>query len=488
MICPLKEQACLNPDAVVLTAGELIWTYKTLDERAQSLACGLLHQGLKTGDVLLISSPNSPMLVALLFACLRTGIIVLPVNPRFPVQQVFAIAGLVGVQGVWSDQPGFFDAAFSDWSGIYLPQNLRDLEISGSDSLSESFVVPEWDDQRICNLVLTSGSSGLPKAVAHCFAAHRASAVGSQEVIPLRPGHGWLLSLPLYHVGGQATLFRCVMAGAQAIFPDHGVDLADTLYRRAVTHVSMVNTQLYRLLSHPGFHINRTSVELLLMGGGFVSAQLAQECDSQGVRVLTSYGMSEMGSQICTGRPQFLPDGSLTSGSPLSGTSVRITDDSVIEVRGQTLFAGYWKHGQLTLSLTEDGWFKTGDRGCWHKPGTNEQQIQVLGRVDCQFVSGGENIQPESIERILLHIPDIMQAVVVPITDSEYGERPVAIVDCGTVPFNPLNWEAHLRKYLPGFMIPDHFIPWSSLESDIGLKVDRRKLAAFAENILIQAG
>ena len=155
---------------------------------------------------------------------------------------------------------------------------------------------------------------------------------------------------------------------------------------------------------------------------------------------------------------------------------LRINDQGSICFRGPSLFKGYWKQGKLTRSFTDDGWFVTGDRGCWY-----DNQLQVAGRCDSQFISGGENIQPEAIERALLELTYISRVLVVPIHSWEFGQRPVAIVDCGPESFDPSLWSQHLRKQIPGFMVPDHYLPWPAEQGPAALKVSRKTMTKYAE-------
>ncbi|MCL6269438.1 AMP-binding protein [Sansalvadorimonas sp. 2012CJ34-2] len=471
--CPIQQQAEVNPGAVAVMAGDLFWSYHELNNRITRMASDLLDLGLKQGDVLLAAGANSPMLVVLIFACLRAGIIIVPVNPAFPRARLRGIAEEIGARAFWSES----GEPYSEWQGdIRLPTNLAHIQLGHIQGELTAF---HWDEQRICNLVMTSGSSGFPKAAAFNFSCHRASARASAGIISLEPNDGWLLSLPLYHIGGLAILFRCVLAGAQVVFPDHRRQLTQTLVRRKVTHLSLVNTQLYRLLETVEFSFQETSVKTLLVGGGYVSADVAERCRKQGVRLLTTYGMTETSSQVCTGEPLFLEVGALTSGQPLGNVEIKLTEDGEITFRGPSLFKGYWSKGALRLPLTEGGWFLTGDRGHWV-----DGHLQVAGRCDSQFISGGENIQPETIERALLGREEIYRAVVVPLFCQEFGQRPVAFIDCKKEDFYPLLWSRHLRDLLPGFMVPDHFLPWPCEQKESGLKVSRVTMAETAGQIL----
>ncbi|PKL74328.1 MAG: o-succinylbenzoate--CoA ligase, partial [Candidatus Melainabacteria bacterium HGW-Melainabacteria-1] len=155
------------------------------------------------------------------------------------------------------------------------------------------------------------------------------------------------------------------------------------------------------------------------------------------------------------------------------GRELMISDAGEILLRGETLFQGYLNRtatqaSALVLPVNADGWFASRDRGLIDAQG----RLQVLGRLDHLFISGGENIQPEEIEAALLSLHGVSQAIVVPIDDPEFGQRPLAFVEASS--FEPQSWEARLREQLPGYKIPDHFLPWPA--EQIGLKPSRSDL------------
>ncbi|HEX4993191.1 MAG TPA: hypothetical protein VFV45_08145, partial [Rubrobacteraceae bacterium] len=151
---------------------------------------------------------------------------------------------------------------------------------------------------------------------------------------------------------------------------------------------------------------------------------------------------------------------------------VTVSEDGEILVRGETLFAGYIEGEAVDRPLDADGWFCTGDLGEVDENG----YLRVQGRKDNLFVSGGENIQPEEIEEALIQLDGVEEAVVVPVSDPEFGERPVAFVRMGRRTVEPEALAPALRQRLPGFKIPVAFHGW--FEGTGGMKVDR---AAFEE-------
>ena len=264
------------------------------------------------------------------------------------------------------------------------------------------------------------------------------------------------------------------------VLPEQGDSPAQTLQKSAqhqayaaVTHLSLVNTQLFRLL-HAGFDLHKLSVRYILLGGGVASPTLVHEVQQLGIEVLTTYGMTEMGSQICTGAPIFTDDG-LTSGVPLPFLEVMLSYHGEILVRGKTLALGYYNAGQLTTLVDSEGWFHTGDKGRWEG-----SQLQVIGRMDNMFISGGENIHPEEIEQCLLTIPFIVQAVVVAIPNLEFGQRPVAYVQTVDNVLNEQELKRILRGKIAGFKVPDSIRLFPEDVVAVGIKVNRRYFTRLA--------
>ena len=224
----------------------------------------------------------------------------------------------------------------------------------------------------------------------------------------------------------------------------------------------MVSTQLLRLLRED---TELAGLKAVLMGGGPVSASLVDEALSRGLPIHTSYGLTEMASQVTTTPPGASLEALRTAGRVLPEREVSISQDGEILVRGETLFAGYVEDETLDLPLDTNGWFHTGDLGELDENG----YLRVLGRQDNLFISGGENIQPEEIEEALSAPPGVEAAVVVPVDDPEFGQRPVAFVRMkggSTVDLAP-----GLEKVLPRFKIPVAFYAWP--EERGGMKVDR---------------
>lgn len=326
-------------------------------------------------------------------------------------------------------------------------------------------------------VVLTSGSTGQSKGVLHRYRAHVYSALGSAENIPVVPGDTWALVLPLYHVGGLSISFRCFIAGATVAIPRAGSQMLETFERLGVTHASLVETQLRRLVGESSGSSRMSGVRLLV-GGGATDSSLLLAAAEAGWRVHATYGLTEMASQVATTTdPNELTELE-TAGRVLPYRDIRIEDNRIL-VRGRTRFEGYLTSEGLEAPFDEDGWFRTSDLGSIDAGG----RLHVSGRSDRVFVSGGENISPESIERLIRADPAVRIAVVVPIPDVEYGERPVAFVDPKPDAGMIRRIEARIVDRLPRYCLPVRYLPYPEGFETGFSKVDYRRLARFAENV-----
>jgi len=402
-----------------------------------------------------ICLPTGWQYIAILFASWYAHIPAVLISPKLPPEDVGDKLTQTGVSAVVTDRHDL-DVARID------PARLWEGPGSGPT------MVP--DSRALATLVFTSGSSAEPKAATHQLSQHVASANGVIERLGLGPEDRWLLTLPLYHVSGLSVVFRCAMARARVVLSRK--PLYEALASSRATHVSLVGTQLQQLLDQSSYQPVPPSLKAVIVGGGPVSASVLAEAQRRNWPVCTTYGLTEMASMVTLSEPGTDLD---TAGWPLPGRRVRISTEGEILVRGGCLFAGYWQSGELHLPIDEDGWYHTGDLGRLDTGG----RLEVLGRKDDMFISGGENVSPQEIENALMTAPGITAAVVVPVADEVFGMRPVAYVKGD---HDELQVGAHLSRWLPKFKIPE-LRPWPAEVPAAGLKVPRRYFAELARGV-----
>lgn len=314
----------------------------------------------------------------------------------------------------------------------------------------------------IAMLLYTSGSCAAPKGCCLTLANLLGNAMAALRNMPLGMGDVWLLSLPLFHVGGWGIVLRTLLAGSALALPDENSPVP-----ARVTHVSCVPTQLARWFEHG---IDLSGLDAVLLGGAPIPGRLAEGATHRCIPLFTTYGCTEMASQVSTTRPCDSGDieSLSTAGYVLEGHEARISEAREIWLRGPCLATGYWQNGTVVDFRNAEGWYPTGDFGYFDRAG----RLCVLGRKDNLIISGGENIQSEQVESFIFESGLVSRCVVVGRDDMTWGQRPVAFCEW-LEGGDEEELVAYLMAYLPRYKIPDAFLPWPAAEMR-RLKIDRR--------------
>jgi O-succinylbenzoic acid--CoA ligase len=328
-------------------------------------------------------------------------------------------------------------------------------------------------------MMMTSGSTAMPKLVVHNLNAHLKSALGGQKVLDIRRGDRYLLSLPLNHVGGQAVIFKCVLTGAVMVSPRKDMSPAGQILQDRITVLSLVPTQLVRIMENHPEVLAESCVRAILLGGAPIDDMLIARMHDlyPSIALYGSYGSTEMASQICTN--VLLKGKEITAGFPLPYRELILNSDGEILVRGETLCMGYFRNGLIEKVTGDDGYFHTGDIGRMLPSG-----LTVSGRRDNMFISGGENIHPEQVEAMLLKNQNIAEVLVVPVRDHEWGMMAVALVR--TAPgFNGTleDLRQQALSEMSHVYVPKIWLNMPEIENT-GLKIRRGKYIEFAEKAL----
>ena len=463
--CIIAAHAASTPDAPALVGATARYTYRDLDAAITTVAENLRALNVSRGDCVALYLAQDLTYPILVLGILRLGAIAAPLNTRTPPTALTSIFAATRCVLVITDNEELLAAAAPAAPTYRAPMFLASIH-------NVTVHAPRVTTERPAVIVMTSGSTGQPKPAVLTYGNLLANARLSNANLPLAPGDAWLLSLPLYHVSGLGVVFRCIAAGAAMVVPAPTTEIAHALNDPGVTHVSLVATQLARSLRDPEQTARLASLKAILLGGSALPASLLQDALRRQLPIYITYGLTETASQVATSRLRAWPDDQRPTARALELENVRINADSEIEVRGPTLFSGYLDRGALDLSLTEDGWFRTGDSGTMDADGN----LVVHGRIDNMFISGGENIQPEEIEAALYRLDGVAQAVVAPIPDDEFGRRPVAFIEMapGHV-LRPETLSDGLARVLPRYKIPVLYFDWPTDIAAPGLKISRKQ-------------
>ncbi|HSX03762.1 MAG TPA: AMP-binding protein [Rhabdochlamydiaceae bacterium] len=394
-LCPIfkwSEQAPGKP--AVSTPNEMI-SYRQLNHLIQ-LQCGYIKSlNLPKQSRLVFIAENSVETLCFFFAAWRMQMIACPLSFRLPSEAVSQTLKRLN-------------------SSLLVPQ-MGQLEKA-----------EEIDEDLLATMLLTSGSTGQPKIACHRLRHLLTSAQNALVPLNLESHDYYLASLPYFHVGGISLLLRTFLCGATLF-------LSQNYFDPRITHLSLVPTQLYRLLQEKPEHFHP---KCLLLGGAPIPSRLIEE--SANLNLYTTYGMTETSSMI------------IVNGKVLDHLELKLGKDEEILIRGKSLFEGYLNSEGMIESPLIDGWFHTKDRGSLNTNG----ELQFLGRKDRLFISGGENIQPEEIEEAILSIFKLKQALIIPYQDEEFGMRPAAYLYDPDQRVSLLSLQKELKRILPGYKIP----------------------------------
>jgi acyl-CoA synthetase (AMP-forming)/AMP-acid ligase II len=406
--------------------------YAELDGMANGVARALLRRGLNRGSRVAILSANRAEYLAACFGIMRAGLVAVPVSFKFPRQTIEFILKDSGASFVFCDR-----ARASD-----VPQDAACVEFGGD--AHENFdrfldpgpfeaVVPRPREPAM--FLYTSGSAGMPKGVVLSHQSH--IWVVETRLAPGLDRHRYLIAAPLYHMNALAlSQLACAAHAAIVLLPQFDARAyVEAIERYRCTWLTAVPPMIAMMLREQDL-LGRTdlsSVEFIRMGSAPVGHSLMQAIRRAlpQAAVTNAYGTTEAGPVVFGSHPKGLPQPEMSVGYPHAGVQLRLVDgedrnaaQGVLEMKCPALMNGYCNRPELPAPFTADGFYVTGDVFRRDADGFH----YFIGRTDDMFVSGGENIYPADVERMLERHADVAQVAVVPIDDAIKGQKPVAFV------------------------------------------------------------
>jgi malonyl-CoA/methylmalonyl-CoA synthetase len=382
-------------------------SYEALATGVGRLTALLAARGVAAGDRVAMQAPKCPEAVMLYLACLKAGAIFVPLNTAYTAAEIDYF--LVDAE------PRLFvrDAAELAREA----QGLAPMEAS----------VPRSADD-LASIIYTSGTTGRSKGAMLSHGALAANADALHRAWGFTPDDVLLHALPIFHVHGLFVALHCaLLSGCPMIWLDRFSE-AEVIAGLARSTVMMgVPTFYSRLLADRAFTRERAAhLRLFISGSAPLLPSTFAEFEARtGMRILERYGMSE--AVILTTNPLAGERLAGSVGYPLPGVDLRIAggETGVIEVRGPSVFSGYWRMPEKTREeFTPDGWFITGDVGRRDADG----RVWISGRAKDLIISGGYNVYPKEIELVLDELPGVTESAVIGCPHPDFGEAVVAVV------------------------------------------------------------
>ncbi|MCY4399288.1 MAG: class I adenylate-forming enzyme family protein [Gemmatimonadetes bacterium] len=418
----LHERATATPHATALVRDGGRHTFRELDEAA--VARRPPGRRLPPGSRVTLCLPPGPDAVATLFGVWKAGHVAVPLHEKLTAAEIVHAHKLVN------------PALHIDNSGLHLVQDCDPSAERPSGAVSArwpSRALPARlspCDRPVTAFLLTSGSSGAPRALGFNRAALAASASAVARRLDLRAADRWGLCLSLGHIGGLSLVVRAVMTGSSVrLWPSFDADaVVRAMLDGEVTHLAIVPVMLRRILESLGGERVPSTLRCVLVGGAAAPLALLGDAWRAGLPVATTWGMTETASQVATAPPALSRRRPGTVGRPLDGIEVRDEPGGNLSVRGPTLASVVIPAPGTDpepLKTDAEGWFATRDTGSIDTDG----HISIHGRQDDTIVSGGLNVSPREVERVIEGLPGVAEAVVFGAPDEEWGEAVVAVVE-----------------------------------------------------------
>ena len=457
-------------------------TFGELNARADRMARALASRGLTRGDRLCLHLANRVEFIEIFLACVRAGVIVVPINVLYREREIGHIV---------ADAQPRLTVTSAEHRSLFAGIDVVDVDQLASDAAGEPTerVRLTIDGDAPAAIVYTSGTTGRSKGAVLTHNNFAANATNLVTCWRITSDDRYLAVLPLFHVHGLGNgvcswlVSGCRMrlverfehARAEAVFDE----FRPTLFFGVPT----IYVRLLELPADAARRIGRRA-RLFVSGSAPLPATIHDAFRERfGHTILERYGMSE--TLMLISNPYEGERRAGTVGLPLPGVSVRLAgpggaspgDGEVAQVlvRGPNVFAGYWANPDATAAAFDDGWFRTGDLAERSVDG----YYTLRGRASDLIISGGFNIYPREIEEFLLEQPGVREAAVVGAPDPRRGEVPVAyLVTDGPVDSQALRDTC--AQSLASFKVPRGFVRVDGLPRNALGKVQKHLLPSWA--------
>lgn len=451
------------------------YSWNDIDEISARFANVLKALDLPHGSRIAVHVEKSPEALMLYLASVRAGLVYLPLNTAYRESEVAYFLG--------DAQPAVVvcDSRNLQWISALVEKTndgrVYTLNEDGAGSLAlaaasqpDTFDTVVVQPDELAAILYTSGTTGRSKGA---MLSHRNLSSNAQVLHTYwgwRPDDVLLHMLPIFHVHGLFVASHgALLAGARMIWlPRFDVESALHYLPRSTVMMG-VPTYYVRLLADARFTRSVCGNMRLFISG---SAPLLKETFDEfkariGQAILERYGMSE--TVMLTSNPYDPSEGERlggTVGMPLPGVLLRVVDDDGnevssgqignVQVRGPNVFSGYWMMPEKTAEeFTLDGWFRTGDMGCWGGGSVPSTYLSIVGRSKDLIISGGFNVYPKEVELVIDDMPGVDECAVIGVPDADFGEAVVAVVvpKAGAV-LDPSAMLANLKSRLANFKVP----------------------------------
>ena len=498
-----RKHARLNPDWECVVCEDVRLTWKQFNERINRLANGLSGIGVEKGTKVAVLALNCHRYLEIYYALAKLGAVAVPLNFRLSPEELTYVTN-------HSDAEFFMaDVGFMEVANAIMPSldNMKQsIALNGPEegwldyeemlsATPDTEPDVEVDEDDLCQLQYTGGTTGLPKGVMLTHRNYITSAIGMLLTTLAEEGDKTLQVLPIFHTAWWPALIHHYCGGGAVIAKRFDFnEILAMAEKERVTHINMVPILFSWVLDFPDLDkYDLSSIKLLTYAGAPMPADLMRRCiEKFGPIFQQGYGLTEAAplATILLEKDQSTLDGPpeitrriSSAGKESMITEVRLFDDEdkevpvgevgEIVVRGKNIMKGYWKDPELTAKALRGGWLHTGDLATLDEYGF----IYIVDRKNDMIITGGENVYPYEVEKILYEHPAVLEAAVVGVQDKTWGEAVTAVValKAGTTATEE-ELIGFVKERIAGYKTPKQVIFMESIPKTAIGKILRRQV------------
>ena len=386
----LQKQVNKNPEKLFIQFGDNQFSYLDIAEMVQTYSRSLLRENIQPQDRILIYLPSGVELIEIILACFEIGAVAAPISPKLTEGERNVIIDKI--------QPKLI---ITSWNQK-LPDSPSPIPVSYIEEIPNassgcSVITNNYkkDKDDICAIILTSGTTGMPKAVQLTYGNFEASCNNWNEFLQFQSNDQFLCCLPLHHIGGLAVMLRALMFGfsVNLVSTFEAKLVLDTIIKYPVSIISLVPTMLKRILDLKGGLKAIKSLRWILLGGGPSPEYLLDLCIKEKLNIVKVYGMSETCSGMVGLKLLDEPQNKLYAGRPFNGAKIW-TENNELYISGPMVMKGY------VGEVATNGHHNSHDLG---QVDNGNLVFLDIRRKDL-IITGGENVNPLEVEEALLQI------------------------------------------------------------------------------------
>ena len=471
-----------QPNETAIKFAGLATSWRDLDTQTDELAAGLAAKGIGRGDRIGLLLTNCLEWVEITIAAWKRGAVIVPINTRFTAPEVAFVVSDAGCSVLFTNEslaPATAEV-FGSCPVVHV-EAMQEYFARG-----ESVGIAAMGDAEPAFICYTSGTTGDPKGAVLTHGSFNAASQSWAQALELTPKDKLILPFPLAFTGGLALcLFTYWSGGTLLLEPMVDTDrIFDLFEQEGATALMAVPVIHQQVVDHPRFATaNLSTWRIACSGGAPVPPALLKAVQARGIPMLQMFSLTESSAA-----GTLLPNADAlrkvgSAGIPIIHGGLKIVDDDDNEVptgdvgeillSGPHVMAGYWNNPEASIAALRGGWLHTGDLGRVD----DEGYLYVVDRKKDMLISGGLNVYPAEIERVLTGMPGIIEVAVIGVPHEKWGEAPAVVVYTAGAEVNAQDVLDRCRANLADFKLPRYFhVSDTPLPRNMSGKILKREL------------